>query len=244
MNIHPSQLAKWSQCERYALDEATTGSKNHVPHIASWVGTAAHKLIAGEDAPEPLRLVRFDAITPSFEKAEKQALSIYRNFTRVARWKGWKVEHSELAVDALVGRTMVTGTVDVIVRIPGHLRTLRALLDLKTGRDAPHGWIQLGAYALALDAAAVPIDDLGLIAIRRQDLDESRFEEDPEKLSRSVQLRPALGIMEDVKAQLERVTEVYQGEQDALARPGLHCSYCNVSGCLLRYSPTRKGKRR
>ncbi len=243
MNIHPSQLAKWSQCERYALDEATAGIKDRVPHIASWVGTAAHKLIAGEDAPEPLHLARFDAITPNFEQAQKQALSIYRNFTRIARWKGWRVEHSELPVEALVGRTMVTGTVDVIVRT-GHLSTLRALLDLKTGRDAPHGWIQLGAYALALDAASVPIDRLGLIAIRRQDLDESRFEDDMEKLSRSVQLRPAIGIMEDVKAQLERVTEVYQGEQDALARPGLHCSYCNVSGCLLRYRPTRKGKRR
>ena len=241
MNIHPSQLAKWSQCERYALDEATAGIKDRVPHIASWVGTAAHKLIAGEDAPEPLHLARFDAITPNFEQAQKQALSIYRNFTRIARWKGWRVEHSELPVEALVGRTMVTGTVDVIVRTPGQSR---ALLDLKTGRAAPHGWIQLGAYALALDAATVGVRYLGLIAIRRQDFDESRFEEDPEKLSRSVQLRPALGIMEDVKAQLERVTEVYQGEQEALARPGLHCGFCNVSDCLLRYSPTRKGKRR
>ena len=228
MTLHPSQLAKWSQCERYGLNEHLSPRKDRPAHISAWVGTAAHQLIAGGEVPPAPERVRFDPITPTMDKAFGQARLIHRAFTDLVRAQGWKVLRSEYPVSALVGRTMVAGTVDLIVA--GCWGRQRAILDLKTGRSAPHVWLQLGAYALALGEMGTPVDDLGVVKIYRGETGASDYE-----------LRPAAPIMAEIESQLERVTEVLEGERPAEARPGMHCPRCGVSDCLLRYHP-RNGK--
>ena len=73
-----SQIASWSECEAMALQSPPRIARTHV---AAYVGTLAHALVADLPKPLPEGRIGFDATTPTLHTAAIQA----RNIARYAR---------------------------------------------------------------------------------------------------------------------------------------------------------------
>lgn len=221
--IRASAVAAWSACEKMALNDSPVESRIHV---AAWVGTAAHTLVAdginGElaeisgDLPEMPPRVIFDRETPTAEHARRHALWCAREALRVLEAEGWWIAEAEMPVRG----PDTTGTLDLLVIDDDGTE---AVLDLKTGYSpGAAAWLQVGAYLALLDRSNVTLGGV-LHSPRTAKGATGRG---------SLELREAAPLIAAWQDRRSRISAVLDGAPP-LATPGQHCARCSVP-CIIR----------
>ena len=198
-------------------------------HIASWIGSAVHARLAGEELPAMPEPALFDDRTPTARHAKAQINMVVKAIEATVDPVGWKVLAREMPVRALIEGAVITGTCDFVV----DTGLGKAVLDVKTGHAAYHSWLQLGAYAAALDAAE---DEgpasVGLIACPRPRVGR------PE--AAHIEFRPAGPAKADAGAVIRRVSALFNDGSEPLPNPGVHCARCPVPDCASRILPRKE----
>ncbi len=219
-----SSIARWAECEAYALRTATEAEPSRL-NVAAYVGTYAHALLAGatreeieENHPTPLI---FDRTTLSAAQARIQAKMIAQTAREVLDREGWQIIEQEQAV---FDEEQI-----------GHLDLLAwkeesgdAIIDLKTGQMVAAGWLQVGGYIkLSVGPGERwPTASYGgiLHVPRRKD---NRWP------TGTLTLRPATQLVDEWYAWDRRISEVQAGGIPTRS-PGVHCARCPLTSCAVR----------
>ena len=207
-------ISGWLTCEAMALHSPKREGREHV---AAWVGTYAHALIADVKTPftpTPGRMT-FDRITPTFHAAAVQAHDIAVVARRLMFDEGWGV----VATEETVYGENLTGHLDVRA---WHKDFGEAIIDLKTGALPSTAWVQVGGY---IDLSISPVDWGGVLHVPRVAINKD--------VTGTLEFRDG----DDLRA----VWNVNMGADSGShgrstpnGFPGLHCKRCNVSGCAAR----------
>ena len=197
-------------------------------HIASWIGSAVHARLAGEELPAMPEPALFDDRTPTARHAKAQINMVVKAIEATVDPVGWKVLAREMPVRALIEGAVITGTCDFVV----DTGLGKAVLDVKTGHAAYHSWLQLGAYAAALEAEGEGPASVGLIACPRPRVGR------PE--AAHIEFRPSGPAKADAGAVIRRVSALFNDGSEPLPNPGVHCARCRVSDCASRVLPRQK----
>lgn len=244
VTLRPSGLWRWQQCEKRALAEIRMPVVDDRPHIAAWVGTEVHARVANPDHQvSDAGMAVYDKRTPTQNFANKQVKEIAESVTDALEMARIEIVAQEREMglatpfDAYPWLHM-TGTVDVV----GLHDTYTVLLDIKTGDQLDHAWLQLGAYALLMD-------DIDMKPDRAIILHAPRSKWDPMGGGVTVSLHdltPKRGdvdlLMDETLSHMSRVGAIIASETEPVARAGHHCASCPVrEGCLAR-SLTAKEK--
>lgn len=187
-------------------------------HVAAYVGTRTHALIAGEAVPEPPPLVKFDKTTPTIGHATRQADMLAEAAADLLTRERWTILDAELPV----GVGEVTGTLDLIV---ANADGRRAVLDVKTGwHPGPAAWLQVGSYLALLHENPQPewggILHVPRVAVRQE----------PDV---TLALRERRQLVREWLHRYERIRIVLDGARP-MPTPGAHCRRCRVADCPVR----------
>ena len=231
IEIHPSRLASWRSCERRAMWEHLHPESKPFAgeHIAGWIGSAVHARLAGKDLPVLPEPALFDDRTPTEIYARAQVNMLVTSIEAKVDPIGWKVLAREIPVRAPVEDAVIAGTCDLVV----DTGLGKAVLDVKTGHSSYHSWLQLGAYAAALDATEDEgPTSVGLISCPRPRVGR------PE--AAQIEFRPSGPAKTDAVAVVRRVIALFNDGGEPLPNPGLHCSQCRVMDCASRILPRKE----
>ena len=211
-----SQIASWSECEAMALQSPPRVARTHV---AAYVGTLAHALVADLPKPLPEGRLGFEATTPTLHAAEIQGRSIAIVARRLLYERGWGVLASEEEVrsDDLVGHLDIRAW---------HSDDGEAIIDLKTGAQVGAAWLQVGGY-IALSGGTVQWG--GVLHVPRQRINKD--------VTGTLELRPARSLIETFNANMARITQVVEGATPTRS-PGVHCGRCRAADCPVRIGVT------
>ena len=230
-DLHCSQLADWAVCEKSKVWRTANAGlyPERDDHVATWIGTMVHAVVAGQESvPTPNMLV-FDEITPTLRIAQLQIVKMASAILRRIRAEGWTVLSQEdelhpywhqdwLPGMSLVGRSdLVAQTIDWTV----------VLADIKTAREFRSAWLQLGGYAI---------------------LYHETYDMFPSKLATIHCPRPAhlegadvtiyycdtQAAMTEARRVANRVSDLMQDPDKAVAAPGNRCRYCDHPDCPVR----------
>ncbi len=239
LRVHPSSLGAWCRCERRADFEFSRPRPRGPEHIAGWVGTAVHALMAGQEPPPLPEPATYDHLTTSPRMARAQARAIAFDLREAVAPLCMTPLACEVAVRSPLDGAVLDGRADLALRLPETPerpgRGPLALLDYKTGRRADHALVQLGAYALAIERAGLfdgdPVESL--IVARRP--------RGPKGGPAAVEIRPAPPAVADAAARVSRVADVLSRRAEPLPSPGPHCQSCPVPACGCA-SPSRSDR--
>ena len=208
-----SDIRSWVECETYALHHPYREPPR--VHVAAYVGTCAHGLLAGqtieqiaEEHPSPLI---FDRRTMTKAQAHTQAQEIAGIAETALRAQNWLIVEQEVAVSA----EQYVGHLDLRCWKEG---SGDAIVDLKTGQLVSTGWLQVGGYLSAAEYA----DWGGILHVPR---------ESPHKVT--LTLRPAKPLINEWTQWRKRIAEIESGAAPRRS-PGLHCSRCPLTTCPVR----------
>ena len=208
-----SRAADWATCELRALSDPRR--EPAWTHAATWVGTLAHEamLTGAEPNPDDPRAgsVRWDATTPDAWVGRRQAMTIARIGTHALEG----AYLTPIATERAVSDGEDLGHLDILAEHENANIGL-AIIDLKTGQLPATAWLQVGGY---IELAREEIALAGVLHIPRTPLGKT-----PDW---RLQLRPAEAVVEEWRRLRSRIAEIQAGSA-AIARPGIHCSYCDV----------------
>ena len=208
-----SDIGAWTTCEAMALADPRQEAR---VHVAPWVGTMAHALLAGDPLPEPPARLRYDTMTSMPFEAQVQAQSIARVAAERLAIDGWVV----MATERLLTGDDVTGHLDILAWHSDTQRT--AIIDLKTGRDVGAGWLQVGGYLqLMSDEAGMwpAVEWGGILHVPRV-----RVDVEPKA---TLEFGAAGELVRAWQAWGGRIRAVQSGAT-ALRSPGQHCGRCSA----------------
>lgn len=207
-----SEISQWLECETMALKSPKREGRTHV---AAWVGTMAHALIAGLPAPEPETRLGFDHITPTAHVGHLQAEAIAEEARTLLEAHKWAVLDREEEVRD--GET--TGHLDILAY---HEKLGYAIIDLKTGRLPSAAWVQVGGY---ISLSEWPVELGGVLHVPRMTLKRDQVGD--------LYLRQAKPLKDVWWYARKRIQDVMMGGRPAY-RPGTHCTRCTFSDCPVR----------
>lgn len=209
-----SDVERWAACEQYGIVGQT---RQPTVSAAAWVGTMAHGYLTGQHHGDPDR-VAYDDITPAGWVLYKQAARICDKALAILDAEGWEVAAREVEVgtpDRLAGR------LDLLCTRGG----TSAVIDLKTGRAASTGWLQVGGYLKLLDWDDMRMMQGGILHVPRTRMGKEQ--------TGSIQMRPADRLWWAWTHQQGRIERVLAGDT-ALRQPGPHCNRCPEPDCPVR----------
>lgn len=197
-------------------------------HVATWMGTCIHSIIAGAGEVEPPAALVFDGITPTLSVAWQQIDAMAASINAKLLEEGWKVTAHEYAPEPVVyddldgAPVRLIGTIDL--KMATDYARRRAIMDLKTSAEYRAAWLQLGGYDL-LD----PVDTLGTIHCPRPPtlIDDPVTDIHYNKL-------PAAAVADQAFRVLRRAAAILHDDQLAIAAPGTRCASCPNDGCIVR----------
>ena len=213
-----SDISSWVTCEAMAL---SSDRPRRRMSAAVYVGILAHHFLFTGDQKTPPELptrntmVGWDALTPTFAYAVKQAKEMAATGQAEIQRKGLSLESIEETVSSDFDR----GTLDMMVWSDTHGQML---LDLKTGRSIGAGWLQVGGYI------SLHEDDIrygGILHIPRARLGSCQA---------TLTLRHAKALMLLWEARRKRIDEVLEEGASPLHTPGDHCNRCSITDCPVR----------
>lgn len=228
-DIHCSSLPQWAVCEAQQVWKLTHAEDRPArgEHVATWMGTCIHSILAGAGEVAPPDALVFDGITPTLSVAWQQIDAMAAAINAKLLEEGWEVTAHEYAPDPIVyddldgAPVRLIGTIDL--GLYASLRR-RATVDLKTSAEYRAAWLQLGGYAL-LD----PVDVVGTIHCPRPPtlIDEPVAEFHYNKL-------PAAAVADQAFRVLRRAAAILHDDKLAIAAPGTRCASCPNDGCIVR----------
>ena len=210
-------------CARHQWGREVSGVPR-TPEVATWVGTAVHAMLAGQEQPKAPAYLQFDSVTPNLIVALGQVSEIASAVREQLAVQG--MVPVEWEIETIKG--FCPGTIDVLL-----MRDSREpiLGDVKTGATIGAGaWLQLGAY----------FDSF------QQTFPNTRFPlmPDPQKVAVIHAPRPKFGELSQCKIET-RNGEACAGQaafwaehangwadahgwHDVPASPGIACSSCEI----------------
>ena len=234
--IHASRLGRWSECEAREVHELKNPKEvkalEGAPHIASWIGSAAHAVAAGEKLPPDPGTAKFDHITPVMSHARMQANDLGMDLKdRIDRQRLRVLEREQPLSETIDYDTgcLLVGTPDLVCSLGKEA----VIIDLKTARVVHTAWLQLAAYVRLYRATIAEyytypkgVLSVGIMQLRRTPLGTP-----PAEIS--TEYRSADTAMKSIRPLLDRITRILSGAEEPIANPGTHCSYC-TKDCAVR----------
>lgn len=234
--IHCSALTRWSLCEKAAVWRHLNPmpAEEKAEHIATWIGTAVHSLVAVQAVPDPPRILIFDGITPTIEVARRQidlmaeAVEHKLNAEAPGRWDimGREIDLRPLHLPGWPDNFRLTGRMDFKLRLANEDLWV---CDLKTAQDIAPAWVQLGAYRL-LDRMSGH-RAAGTVATfhcpRPKDIVLG-------KADCTIWTVDADAAEDEALRIVNRITEIIDDPDLATAAPGNRCSFCKHPECVVR----------
>ena len=211
-------IGRWAACEAWAMAGKDAGGKRK--HVAAWVGTMAHEVLANRELGAfgfkrpPKHSVAFDVVTPIPSVAVSQAQDLAAVARSLLDRYGLKIFDSEVSVEEGLYR----GTVDLIVT---DNRDRAGVLDFKTGRTVKTAWLQLASYLSAWKG--VPLSFAGIVHVPRSTREPSG----------TITFRDPAELVAVWKATIKRIDEVSATGVPAYS-PGDHCARCPLKDCAVR----------
>lgn len=208
-----SEISQWVECEVKALHSPRRPGRQHV---AAWVGTLAHAMLANQHLPAPPPRLQYDSTTTTSHMAEVQA----KNIASEARYILGKANLGVLDEEMAVKAGDVDGHLDLLVWDRAGRR--KGVLDLKTGQIGA-GWIQVGGYLTGVPEATFG----GILHVPRAKQQTGRSKA-------SLELRDAFALRLLWARQMDRIDSIVNEGETPLPSPGLACARCQVPDCVAR----------
>ena len=234
LEVRPSKLIEWARCQLRAQHRTLRPRKDRypVPHIASWIGTEVHAMLADREPSPVPSYVAFDTITPNREAAFSQIDRIvgYTRAAMVARH--WCKHRYEVEVGT---EQPFQGTIDLIFdgqhdpAVGGW-----AIADVKTGRISDGVWLQLGAYMNAIEQGWERFGQGVVIAMKKVVLIHAPRTSLYEEQKCEVTIRDAGKCKVAAKLLADIAYNVVHEDWTPVPMPGRHCSSCEVMDCAVR----------
>ena len=242
LELHASELVRWTKCEKQIHRHTFFPGpvSEYREHIAGWVGSATHALVAEVEPPPPPKGIVFDRITPTWKAAQWQANEMAGAIrATLINWVTLDNVNSEVYLGrynvSMPMNMYLTGTCDLRIdtfgTLPGRAADGPSIIDIKTGQDFSPAWLQLGAYKILNDFHPdnEPIKHLGVIHCPRPNygmlIDRkatSWWHPNPDEC-----VKEAMRV-------INRIGELVSDETDPIASPGKKCKYCDVDDCAAR----------
>lgn len=230
IDLHCSQLVKWTECEKQRVwTMGQPGGAIREEHVATFIGTAVHAAVAGEEYEEPSHHLVYDSITPTMNHAHRQIARMANEVTAEIKRSGWEVVGHEidfpgLAFPHLLPQLRLVGRIDILGRF-GHDF---GILDVKTSRAIEPTWLQMGGYGILYEAAHPRnvITSLCTIHCPRVKLASDQ----PPARSYYCDASEA---MKEAQRVINRISHCLEYEV-AVASPSHICGYCDHPSCVVR----------
>lgn len=230
VEIHCSQLVKWTTCEASALWElmSTVSFEPKEPHVATWIGSAVHAAVAGEPIPEPPDMMVYDEVTPTRKIAEHQVEKMRKAVVQTIYNYGWTVLRSEAELKPVsdpgwLPQLRITGRMDILA---ADRKGRHILADIKTRREYRATWLQTGGYVICVRDAGVRVDEVAAIHAPR-----SKFL-NPQNVG--IVTNDATDCAEMAMRAMNRISELIEEQERAVAAPGNRCRWCEHPRCPVR----------
>ena len=243
LELHASELVKWTRCEKQRYDKTFNPdpTKEYREHIATWIGSAVHAMIALEEVPRRPDDVVFDKKTPNWKAATWQLMVMVERVQKsLNNIKAADIRHEVYLgkhnITGLPLNMYLTGTLDLTFNVQSSLHSDRpAILDIKTSESFIPAWIQLGAYKYLYEMTSEhPCNLLGVLHCPRPEygvLDNNKVSDIVWSSEPETCKREALRIA-------RRVAKLVEGSLLPLPAPGGYCAYCTVESCAVRQNLT------
>ena len=253
MQLRPSQLARWMQCEKQGIHRAHFPPEPgpRVEHVAGWIGSAVHAALAGDSEPIPPKFLSFDDLTPTFAVARAQITRMVPAIEAVLALNDFTPLAHELHLPALtfVGNDtfpdwpadlQLGGTLDLLCA--GGPDDAGIVADFKTGRTFEAGWLQIAAYALRYEWS--PPDDPRLPVTIGEAAIVHCMRPAVLKPAQATLLRqPIEPLMDEAVRVLNRVIASHLDPESAPATPSERCRFCEHPRCPVRTADYSTRKR-
>ena len=244
--ISCSTISEWMSCELAAhsrLIDDKGDEKRKAPHVARWIGTCTHEKIAeayGKGALEPFfpSPVRYDGITPTEKIARAQVDILVDVAVEQMRLRGFEEDIRDVLSEKRFAPITspswygvhLEGTLDMaFVDANGEL----CILDIKTTSDVVPTWLQLGAYALLLEANSdQKVKWLYILHVPRDRIDVITKKIDMRKGHSHFYRMDAQEPMKMAKVAMQRIAQVASGHFPCTISPGRRCRSCPVTTCI------------
>ena len=249
IEIHPSALAEWMQCEKRGIHRALfpkPPAGPRIEHISAWVGTAVHALVADDPVTPPPQFRQFDKLTPTISVAYNQIHFMATAIREHLETLHWTPIASELHLPPVPlsglswswpDELRLTGTIDLLAE---RWDDRGIIADIKTGKTLHKGWMQLGAYALRYAYDAPEVDGVELPVISELAIIHCPRPAVMEKPTVTVDTRPTKPLLVEATRALKRVIENTNHPDFAPATPSERCRFCDHPTCPVRvqdYNP-------
>lgn len=231
IEIHCSQLARWSSCEKAQLQAffAPNLKEDTGEHIATWMGSAVHARIAEEEQPPFPESLRYDEITPTWQMAALQVEMMVESVQMALEVECWTILEQETELEPYrdtdwLPELYLVGRKDLYAM---DVNCCRVVADIKTARDFRPAWIQTGGYALCAMAAGYKVHKVAAVHAPRPNI------MNPVEPAQ-VYERPVRPVITETLRLMERISELIEEEDRAVAAPGDRCKWCQHPHCFVR----------
>ena len=233
IDIHCSSLPDWAICEKSKIEQMTArgdAPEEKLEHVAGWIGSSIHAMLASADRPDPPAFLVFDKITPTLDYAKGQIKAMAPSVAEAIEREGWEVARREVEVPPLqspdwIPQLRLVGRMDVTGRtLTGQQRLIA---DIKTAHSIRPAWLQLGGYHACCTPVAGEIPRVATVHCPRFDLAGEEPKTTIYYADGPACAREAIRIM-------NRVSDLLEDAELAIAAPGNRCRRCEHPACPVR----------